>query len=217
MRMHLVERDFETLASIEIPDKFFSRLDTGSETVNTALGGGIVRGSMYVLSGNPGSGKSTWSLMLLDNIRRQNGIRCMYVCGEESKYMVKLRMQRINENYNNVYIQGDFLMEENTDLDQLIKIIDRTQSKVIVIDSLQKLSCQGKRGNKAILAAMEKLYTYIKMAGDVTFICICQSNKSGQFAGLQAFIHEADAHIHMHAPGERTVEKNRHGESRIDF
>ena len=223
--LYLVKGDRVTLASIDESDDDDASADfytTGNVEVDTALGGGVAKGAMYMLSGEPGAGKSTWAMCAIDWLRRYNGVECLYVSAEEDSRMLKRRRRLLNDTPG-VYIQGDFAVtfSDSLDVDELIDKIEESHAKVVVIDSIQKLVCKGKRGAKSSLMAVEKLYAHARSHG-VTFICICQSNKSGDFSGLQGLKHEVDCHLHFvnedaQLVGTIHVEKNRFGSTGVTF
>jgi DNA repair protein RadA/Sms len=216
--LYLIKNDRVTLASIDgdddnDSDDFYT---TGNPRVDKALGGGIAVGAMYMLSGEPGAGKSTWAMCVLDWVRRFNGVDCLYATAEEDPKMLRRRRRLLNS-VPDVYIQGDFevLFSDVLDVDELCATVTRSGAKVVIVDSIQKLSCGKKRGQKSALAAIEKLYTLARRE-KVTFLCVCQSNKDGEFSGLQGLKHEVDCHLHFvntesALVGKVYVKKNRFG------
>ncbi len=223
--LYLVKNDRVTLAHLDEmadgdeSDDFYT---TGNKRVDAALGGGVAMGAMYMLSGTPGAGKSTWAMCALDWVRRYNGIDCLYATAEEDEKML-LRRRRLLNSRPGIYIQGDFeVMTDTTiDVDELITKIKESGAKVVVIDSIQKLSCGKKRGQKSALLAIEKLYALAR-SEKITFFCICQSTKDGDFSGLQGLQHEVDCHIHFDKidgalVGTANVHKNRFGASGVTF
>jgi DNA repair protein RadA/Sms len=222
--LYLVKNDRPTLANLDSEDEedavgFYT---TGNVRVDTALGGGIAKGAMYMLSGEPGAGKSTWAMCAIDWLRRYNGITCLYATAEEDSRMLRRRRRLLNSTPN-VYIQGDFevMFSDVLDVEELCERIRTSGAQVVVIDSIQKLSYGKKRGQKAALAAIEKLYAMARHDG-ITFLCICQSNKSGDFSGLQGLKHEVDCHIHFineerAMVGTSHVLKNRFGPPGVTF
>ena len=105
------------------------RLDTRDGELNRVLGGGIVPGSMILLGGEPGIGKST----LLLQISLQLPYKTLYVSGEESQKQIKMRAERINPNSDNCYI----LTETKTQ--HIFKQIQEIEPEIVIIDSIQTL------------------------------------------------------------------------------
>lgn len=105
----------------------FKRLDTGFEEFNRVLGGGIVTGSLVLVSGDPGIGKSTLLTQLALNTRD-----CLYVAGEESAQQIKLRVDRIKP-------QSPLLVLNEVDIDVIISQIELSKPSLVIIDSIQTL------------------------------------------------------------------------------
>src|SRR4051812_15440214 len=108
------------------------RLHTGIGELDRVLGGGIVPGSVVLLGGSPGIGKSTLTAMALGNLARA-GRRVLYVSGEESAAQIKLRAERLPEGALDVPVLAE------TDLDTVIATLEAERPDVVVIDSVQTL------------------------------------------------------------------------------
>lgn len=113
------------LANIQKTD--FKRLDTGFEEFNRVLGGGIVVGSLVLVSGDPGIGKSTLLTQLALNLNN-----VLYVAGEESAQQIKIRVDRIKPN------AGLSILNE-TDVDYIIESVTSTKPNLVIVDSIQTL------------------------------------------------------------------------------
>ena len=104
------------------------RIPSGYEEFDRVLGGGLVQGSLVLLAGDPGIGKSTLILQTAGNICK-SGKKLLYVCAEESGSQVKLRAQRLNVNSDNLYVYSQ------TNLEAVINQIDSIKPEILVIDS----------------------------------------------------------------------------------
>ncbi|MBR3644296.1 MAG: AAA family ATPase, partial [Parasporobacterium sp.] len=106
------------------------RFSTGFAEMDRVLGGGIVQGSLGLLGGDPGIGKST---LLLQACRygSDNGKKVLYISGEESARQIKMRADRIGT------FRGDFLLLSETNLDRIEEYITNEKPQVVVIDSIQ--------------------------------------------------------------------------------
>lgn len=162
------------------------RLITTDSELNRVLGGGIVAGSLILLGGEPGIGKSTLLLQLaLDDISKN----ILYVTGEESENQVKMRSERIVENYKNCYI----LTETNTQniFQQTINI----NPSVLIIDSIQTLHTENIESSAGSVSQIKEctaeLIKYAKETGTAVFL-IGHINKDGAIAGPKILEHMVD-------------------------
>ena len=106
------------------------RIDTGNSEVNRVLGGGLVRGSLVLLGGEPGIGKSTLSLQLALSA---NSLKTLYVSGEESAEQIRMRAERIGIHNDECIVYTETLLEN------IVSQIDELQPDVVVIDSIQTM------------------------------------------------------------------------------
>src|SRR5204862_7997496 len=122
------------LAQVEAPA--VARLSTGVGELDRVLGGGLVPGSLVLLGGAPGIGKSTLTAMALGNLTAA-GRRVLYVSGEESAAQVRLRAERLGERALAVPIVAD------TDLDAVAATLEAERPEACVLDSVQVLHAAG--------------------------------------------------------------------------
>ena len=114
----------------EIEESSAERVDVGLGEVNRVLGGGLVPGSLVLLGGEPGIGKSTLSLQIALS---PNGLRTLYVSGEESPQQIKMRAQRLGAHNEECLIYGE------TSLENIIRQIEAVKPDLVVIDSIQTI------------------------------------------------------------------------------
>ena len=107
------------------------RTKTGVEELDRVLGGGIVKGSLILLGGEPGIGKSTLILQICDKLASDEKV--LYVSGEESAEQVKLRADRLNIKNDNIMFLGE------TDIDAIEAEVIEMKPKLVVIDSIQTM------------------------------------------------------------------------------
>ena len=118
----------------EVEDKDSGRrLATGISELDNVLSGGIVEGSLVLLGGDPGIGKSTLLLQICRHLDIL-GSKCLYVTGEESSRQVKMRADRLGVNTNHVYIMPE------TDIDTIANAIEQLQPALVMIDSIQTMA-----------------------------------------------------------------------------
>ena len=119
-----------TLSGIEADED--DRMDTGIEELNRVLGGGIVKGSLVLVGGDPGIGKSTLLLQVCQRLSAA-GRKLLYISGEESLKQIKLRANRMGEFTDNLYLLCE------TSLDIIRGIIEQQKPDMVVIDSIQTM------------------------------------------------------------------------------
>ena len=113
----------------EIDTKQELRINSGDKELNRVLGGGIIPGSLILLGGEPGIGKSTLLLQIATHVN----IKVLYVSGEESQSQIKIRSDRINNPSNNCYILSE------TKTQNIFSQIELLNPKLVIIDSIQTL------------------------------------------------------------------------------
>src|SRR3954447_11574585 len=188
------------------------RLATGIGELDRVLGGGLVPGSLVLLGGSPGIGKSTLTSMSLGNLAA-SGQKVLYVSGEESAAQVRLRAERLGESALAVPIVAE------TDLDAVLGAIEHERPAVCVVDSVQVLydpALSGSPGSVGqvrevagrLMRAAKQLGTAVMLVGHVT--------KEGALAGPRVLEHLVDCVLSFEGERERTYRtlralKNRFG------
>lgn len=194
----------------EIEGGTTQRIDTGNGEVNRVLGGGLVAGSLILLGGEPGIGKSTLSLQLALS---DNGLKTLYVSGEESAEQIKLRAERIGIRNENCIIYTETLLEN------IVAQIGEIRPDMVVIDSIQTMytdlidSSAGSVSQIRECAAT--LLKYAKGSGTPIFI-IGHITKDGTIAGPKILEHIVDVVLQFEGDGNNTYRilrgiKNRFG------
>jgi len=117
--------------SIDLAKEY--RLLTGIKEFDRVLGGGLVSGSLVLIGGDPGIGKSTLMLQALYGLASQ-GRKVLYVSGEESIKQIKIRSERLST------VSGDLLVVSEIDLEAIISMVDKVCPDVLVIDSIQTMN-----------------------------------------------------------------------------
>ena len=170
----------------EVSESVHQRINTGNSEVNRVLGGGLVPGSLVLLGGEPGIGKSTLALQLALS---ENNLKTLYVSGEESAEQIRMRADRIGIRNEQCMIYAETLLENIT------AQISELQPDVVVIDSIQTIysevleSSAGSVSQIRETAAM--LLKVAKMTGTAIFI-IGHITKDGTIAGPKILEHIVD-------------------------
>ncbi|MEI6448082.1 MAG: DNA repair protein RadA [Actinomycetes bacterium] len=196
----------------EIPTEESRRLSTGVGELDRVLGGGIVPGSLILLGGAPGIGKSTLTAMALANLAGA-GERVLYVSAEESPQQVRLRAERLGGSSLEVPVLAE------TDLGAVIATIEAERPSVCVIDSVQTLHADGLTGAPGTVGQVREvagaLMRTAKSLGTAT-ILVGHITKEGDLAGPRVLEHLVDCVIRFDGERERTYRtlraiKNRFG------
>ena len=176
---------------IEITESI--KFPTGFEELNRVLGGGLVQGSLVLLAGDPGIGKSTLVLQTAGNICKQ-GKKLLYVCAEESGSQVKLRAQRLNVNTDNLYVYSQ------TNLESVITQIDTLKPEILVIDSIQSIytsNITSSSGSVSQIRECTNALMDIAKNKNITVIVIGHVTKDGNIAGPKVLEHMVDTVIYF--------------------
>ncbi len=188
------------------------RFSTGFRELDRVLGGGIVGGSMILLGGDPGIGKSTILLQTAQNAAA-SGLDVLYISGEESLRQIKMRGRRLNVSSDRLR----FLCE--TDLDAITQTIEEEKPRLAVIDSIQTMySARVQASPGSITQVRETTGILLRLAKEtgITFFLIGHVTKEGNVAGPRVLEHMVDAVLYFE--GDRYASyrilrsvKNRYG------
>lgn len=165
------------------------RIHMPSEELNRVLGGGLVAGSLTLLGGEPGIGKST---LLLQNILSIRNRKILYVSGEESATQLKLRADRLGKISENTYILTE------TQLDRIFTQIENVKPQLVVVDSIQTIASADIESAAGSVSQVREcaaaLLRYAKESG-VPVILVGHINKDGAIAGPKVLEHIVDTVI----------------------
>ena len=164
------------------------RTATGFEELDRVLGGGIVAGSLVLVGGDPGIGKSTILLQVCKNLT-EKGKKVLYISGEESARQLKLRADRIPHN------SSDCLIVCETSLEQIYVHIKNTRPDLVIIDSIQTISTETIDSSPGSLVQVRECSASIlKFAKETNtpVILIGHINKEGSIAGPKVLEHIVD-------------------------
>ena len=162
------------------------RIDMQSSELNRVLGGGLVPGSLVLLGGEPGIGKSTLALQVL---MKMGGKRTLYASGEESAKQLKLRAERLAGSPDNLYIMAE------TSLERILDSVTELQPEVVVVDSIQTIGTETIEASIGSLSQVRecaaRILQYAKEK-NVPFIIVGHINKEGSLAGPKVLEHIVD-------------------------
>lgn len=188
------------------------RYDTGIAELNRVLGGGLVKGSLTLISGSPGIGKSTLLLQTANNISSRYG-NVLYISGEESEEQIKIRGDRLKALNNNLFIVSE------TNMDIIEAHINNIKPSFVIIDSIQTVFNPAIASAPGSVSQVRECSNIIMRCGksnNIPFFIVAHVTKQGELAGPRVLEHMVDTVLSFE--GERTEEfrilrtmKNRFG------
>ncbi len=206
----LAASDFPTSIR-EISTKDEPRYLTGMSELDRVLGGGIVKGSLTLLGGDPGIGKSTILLQICEYMGRS--MKILYVSGEESRRQLKLRAIRLGVNSENLYVLAE------TDIERVIENIRVMKPDIVMIDSIQTMVMKDLSSSPGSVVQVRECTNAIMRnikALEIPTILVGHVNKDGAIAGPKVLEHIVDAVLYFE--GDRHLSyrilravKNRYG------
>ncbi|HET9740811.1 MAG TPA: DNA repair protein RadA [Solirubrobacteraceae bacterium] len=196
----------------EVQPERHARLSTGIGELDRILGGGIVPGSIVLIGGSPGIGKSTLTSMALGHLEGA-GRRTLYVSGEESAGQIRLRAERLPGAALDVPVLAE------TDLDTVLATLDAERPEVCVVDSVQTLhgaSLTGAAGSVGQVREVADRITRLAKARSIAVLLVGHVTKEGALAGPRVLEHLVDCVLQFEGERERTYRtlralKNRFG------
>jgi len=189
-----------------------ARLETGIGELDDVLGGGIVPGSLVLIGGSPGIGKSTLTTMVLANLH-QAGRRTLYVSAEESAAQIRLRAHRLGAGALGIPVIAE------TDLDSVLATLEQERPEVCVIDSVQTLHAaelSSASGSVAQVREVAGELMRVAKARRIAVLLVGHVTKDGALAGPRVLEHLVDCVLQFEGERERTYRtvravKNRFG------
>lgn len=172
------------------------RYDTGLKELNRVLGGGLVKGSIVLLGGEPGIGKSTILLQICQSLGEDHSI--LYVSGEESARQIKLRAKRLSVDSQNLYI-----LTAN-DAEAVCDTINNSSPEIVIIDSIQTMSISQISSSPGSLTQVREctnLFMRTAKTKEIPIIIVGHVNKDGAIAGPKVMEHIVDSVLYFE--GER--------------
>jgi len=187
----------QVLALDDICGENDERIPTKIEEFDRVLGGGIVKGSLVLLSGDPGIGKSTILLQICQNLCSK-GQKILYVSGEESANQIKLRAVRIGVTTNNLFILSQ------TDLATIVECIKAEKPDIVIIDSIQTMvyeQVNSSAGSITQVRECTNVFMHTAKGLGIPIFIVGHVNKDGAIAGPKVLEHIVDTVLYFE--GER--------------
>ena len=172
------------------------RTSTGFDELDRVLGGGLVKGSLILLGGEPGIGKSTLILQICDKVQGEGKV--LYVSGEESAEQIKLRADRLGIKNEDILFLGE------TDIELVNEAIIETEPKLVIIDSIQTMYSDELSAAAGSVSQVREITSQIMRvckSREITTIIIGHVTKDGTIAGPRVLEHMVDTVLYLE--GER--------------
>ncbi|MFM8770439.1 MAG: DNA repair protein RadA [Candidatus Kapaibacterium sp.] len=190
------------------------RIPTGMQELNRVLGGGIVPGSMVLVGGDPGMGKSTLMLQLASYVGGAMQERpCLYVTGEESLHQIKQRAERLSVDPTGIVVASE------TNVERIAHLVSNENPSLVIIDSVQTITTdalESSAGSVAQVRECTSLLTRIAKSTGLPMVIIGHVTKDGMIAGPKVLEHMVDAVLQFEGDGTYSYRvlralKNRYG------
>lgn len=168
------------------------RYKTGYSELDRVLGGGIVRGSLVLLGGDPGIGKSTILMQICSSLDRE--LKILYISGEESARQIKLRANRLGVNNPNVYIMTE------TDIELAAENIRELKPDLVMVDSIQTMNFTELSSSPGSVAQVRECTTVLMRVAksmEIPVLIVGHVNKEGSIAGPKVLEHIVDAVLYF--------------------
>lgn len=185
------------LSSVDVTNNEI-RYRTGMLELDRVLGGGLVKGSLILLGGEPGIGKSTLLLQICEFLGNNNTI--LYISGEESTRQIKLRAERLGVKTDNLYLLAE------TDAEAICETISLEKPGIVIIDSIQTMGINGlssAQGSITQVRESTNLFMRTAKSEEIPMLIVGHVNKDGAIAGPKVMEHIVDAVLYFE--GQRNM------------
>ncbi|MBQ9461664.1 MAG: DNA repair protein RadA [Clostridia bacterium] len=195
----------------EITTEDEQRYFTGLKELDRVLGGGIVKGSLVLLGGDPGIGKSTILMQVCSHLGKI--LKILYISGEESRRQIKLRAERLGVNCSNLYVMTE------TDIEVIADQIQTQQPDLVMIDSIQTMNFKELSSSPGSVTQVRECTNILMRTSkslDIPCIVVGHVNKDGAIAGPKVLEHIVDAVLYFEGDKQMSYRilravKNRYG------
>ncbi|MDD6159977.1 MAG: DNA repair protein RadA [Oscillospiraceae bacterium] len=178
------------ISEVEATDEL--RFHTGMNELDRVLGGGAVQGSLVLVGGAPGIGKSTLMLQICDNLCKF--CKVLYISGEESERQIKLRAQRLGIRDEGLYLYSE------TDLEDIIAAAENLKPDILIVDSIQTIyngDASSSPGSVAQVKECTMALMHLAKGAGITVFVVGHINKEGSLAGPKVLEHMVDCVLHF--------------------
>ncbi|AQW82607.1 DNA repair protein RadA [Campylobacter pinnipediorum] len=208
----LITQNTKAVSIDKIEIESINRFSTGDFELDLVLGGGVVEGSLVLIGGSPGIGKSTLLLKIASNLSK-DGKKTLYVSGEESASQIKLRADRLNAIDKNLYLLTEIIVEN------IIAEVKKSEYKILIIDSIQTLYSEKINSAPGSISQVREItFELMRLAKNenISVFIIGHITKEGSIAGPRVLEHMVDVVLYFEGDASRELRmlrgfKNRFG------
>lgn len=182
----------QVLALDDITEDVERRISTGNNEFDRVLGGGIVLGSLVLISGDPGIGKSTILLQICEYLGKK--LKLLYVSGEESANQIKMRANRLGVSTNNLFILSQ------TDVSVIVETIKHEKPDLVIVDSIQTMvfdEISSSAGSVTQVRECTNIFMHTAKGFGIPIIVVGHVNKDGAIAGPKVLEHIVDTVLYF--------------------
>jgi DNA repair protein RadA/Sms len=185
-----VIRKPKTISQVDSEDEI--RFSTGMGELNRVLGGGAVAGSLVLVGGAPGIGKSTLLLQICNSLCMERTV--LYVSGEESERQLKLRAQRLGVSPESLYILSE------TRLSDILEAVEDLKPDIVIVDSIQTMLCDENESSPGSISQVKDCtmaLMNLSKSQNITVFVVGHINKDGNIAGPKVLEHMVDCVLYF--------------------
>ena len=209
---YLSKEVIQAISITKIKEESVARMSTQDSEFDLVLGGGIVEGSLVLIGGAPGVGKSTLLLKIAGNLGREKK-NVLYVSGEESSGQIKLRANRLEANYDSIYLLGEIILEN------ILASLEVRTYDVMIIDSIQTLYSEALSSAPGSVSQVREITFHLMRVAKsrkIAIFIIGHITKEGSIAGPRILEHMVDTVLYFDNNESRDIRilrafKNRFG------
>lgn len=191
------ELKFSPIGDVSFEDEI--RYSTGISELDRVLGGGLVKGSLVLIGGDPGIGKSTLLLQICGFMGGQHSI--LYVSGEESERQIKLRADRLGVSGN-----GGLMLASGNNCEIIIQAVKKTKPDIVIIDSIQTITSSAISSSAGSIVQVRECtnaFMHLAKSEEIPIFIVSHVNKDGGIAGPKIMEHIVDTVLYFE--GEKQI------------